>query len=389
MTSIPRIQGRNSNRAENSVSFTRAGYSPSLGGSKRAHASRGLRASHPAPYNPNERKSPSEDPSVTCRTDSAVNDAIEVLEAEAAAIRNVISHLDETFSEAVGILLNCKGRVAVSGMGKAGLVGEKISATLASTGTPSFFLHPAEALHGDLGRLRPEDVILALSNSGETAEMVRLIDPVKAIGTRMIAVTGRPESRLARYADFHLFIGDPGEACPMGLAPTSTTTAMIALGDALAMTVLKRRGFGPEDYARYHPGGSLGRKLMKVQEIMRRGDRCTTVLPDTSTHGTLLAMNATKGRPGAACVIDGESRLLGFVTDGDLVRAMGQGADFLNRPVRDIMISAPKSVRPDDLVSEALHLLKEHKIDQLPVVAEDGKLVGLLDIQDLIETSAV
>ncbi len=326
---------------------------------------------------------------MTCHIDSAVNDAIEVLEAEAAAIRNVIAHLDERLPQAVQPLLTCKGRIAVSGMGKAGLVGEKISATLASTGTPSFFLHPAEALHGDLGRLRPEDVILALSNSGETAEMVRLIDPVKAIGTRMIAVTGRPESRLARYADFHLFIGDPGEACPMGLAPTSTTTAMIALGDALAMTVLKRRGFGPEDYARYHPGGSLGRKLMKVREIMRRGDRCTTVSPDTSTHGTLLAMNATKGRPGAACIVDADAKLLGFVTDGDLVRAMGQGAEFLSRPVRDIMISAPKSVRPDHLVSEALHLLKEHKIDQLPVVEQDGTLVGLLDIQDLIDASAV
>lgn len=313
------------------------------------------------------------------------DDAIEVLEAEAAAIRIVIEHLDEAFDHAIEAILGCTGRVAVSGMGKAGLVGEKISATMASTGTPSFFLHPAEALHGDLGRLRREDVVLALSNSGETEEMIRLIDPLKSLGVPYLAMTGNPVSRLARHADEHLFIGAPGEACPMGLAPTSTTTAMLALGDALAMVVQKRRDFGREDYARFHPGGSLGRKLMKVEEIMRRDEYVTVVTPETTAVATLAAMNATRGRPGAACIAKASGELVGIITDGDIVRALDRGADFLDRPVEHLMAKEPKTVKASSLASEASHLMRDFKVDQLPVVDETGCPVGLLDVQDLVE----
>lgn len=308
-----------------------------------------------------------------------------VLEAEAAAIRHAMEHLDETFAVAAEMILGCEGRVAVSGMGKAGLVGEKISATMASTGTPSFFLHPAEAVHGDLGRLRKEDVALVLSNSGESDEVIRLIDPLRSFGVRMIAMTGNDESRLARYSDCHLHYGRIEEACPLGLAPTSSTTVMIALGDALAMAVLEKRDFGRESYARFHPGGSLGRKLMKVDEIMRRDDEHTVVADDATCHEALLAMNRTKGRPGAASVVDRSGRLRGFVTDGDLVRALEHGAEFLTRPVTELMMTTPKVVDAGCLASEAVFLLRSAKVDQLPVIDADQRPIGLIDVQDLVD----
>lgn len=316
---------------------------------------------------------------------SNLDHAIEVLEAEAAAVRNVIDHLGASFDEAVELILHCRGHVAVSGMGKAGIIGEKISATLASTGTPSYFIHPAEAVHGDLGRLRAEDVVLALSNSGETAEVLRLVDSVRLFGARLIAITGNEDSRLARHADHHIFIGRPGEACPMGLAPTSTTTAMLALGDAIAMVVQKQRAFGPEDYARFHPGGSLGRRLMRVHEIMRRDDMVTVVAESATAHETLVAMNSTRGRPGAACIIDDGGRLAGFITDGDLVRALGLGVDFLSHPVRELMVPKPKTIEPDQLASEAERVMRENRIDQLPVIDDDRRPIGLIDVQDLVQ----
>lgn len=315
---------------------------------------------------------------------SDLDDAIEVLEAEAAAVKNVITHLDQSFVEATELCLQCTGRIAVSGMGKAGIIGEKISATMASTGTPSFFIHPAEAVHGDLGRLRPEDVVLVLSNSGETAEVLRLIDSVRLFGAKLIAITGNARSTLAKHADYHLFIGEPGEACPMGLAPTSTTTAMLALGDALAMVIQKRRDFGPEDYARFHPGGSLGRRLMRVDEIMRAGERFTVVSEDTSSHEVLLAMNQTPGRPGAACITDNDGLMTGFITDGDLVRAMGGGAEFLTLKISEVMNRTPKTIEPDKLVSEAERVMREFQIDQLAVIDTSGKPLGLIDVQDLV-----
>lgn len=311
--------------------------------------------------------------------------ALEVIDAELAAVTALRGQIDATFDDAIGRMLACKGRVVVSGMGKAGLVGEKVSATLASTGTPSFFLHPAEAIHGDLGRLRSEDIILLLSNSGETEEVVRLLEPARALGIELIAMTSRPESRLARFADLHLFIGAPGEACPLGLAPTSSTTAMLVLGDALAMTLLRERDFGPRDYARFHPGGSLGRKLMLVEELMRREERHTVVPVSATVHETLRAINATRGRPGAATVVDPDGVLQGFVTDGDIVRALERGGDLLTRPIADVMAADPHRIAPSRLVSEAARLMREHKIDQLPVVGDDGRPCGLLDVQDLID----
>ncbi len=315
---------------------------------------------------------------------SDLDDAREVLEAEAAAVKNVITHLDDSFISATELCLHCTGRVAVSGMGKAGLIGEKISATMASTGTPSFFIHPAEAVHGDLGRLRKEDVVLALSNSGETAEVLRLVDAVRLFGAKLIAITGNANSTLAKHADFHLFIGEPGEACPMGLAPTSTTTAMLALGDALSMVVQKRRAFGPEDYARFHPGGSLGRRLMRVEEIMRAEERFTVVKETASCHDVLLAMNQTPGRPGAACVTDESGQMTGFITDGDLVRALGDGHEFLTLSISELMNRSPKTIGPDHLVSEAEKIMREFRIDQLAVIDTKGQPMGLIDVQDLV-----
>lgn len=312
--------------------------------------------------------------------------AREVFETESHAIAGLVSHLDDTFADVVDLLVNCKGRAVLSGMGKAGLIADKVSATLASTGTPSFFLHPAEALHGDLGRLRKEDVCILFSNSGESDEVVRLLTPLKGIGVPIVAITGRPESRLSVHADHHLFIGSMQEACPLGLAPTTSTTVMLAMGDALAICTLEGRNFGREDYARYHPGGSLGRSLMRVHEIMRSGAEITLVNQETTAHETLLAMNRTIGRPGAAMVVKPDGRLSGFVTDGDLVRALEHGTKFLHQPITQMMVIDPKHIHPDKLAGEALRLLREHKIDQLAVIDDDEVPVGLVDIQDLIET---
>jgi arabinose-5-phosphate isomerase len=270
-------------------------------------------------------------------------------------------------------------------MGKAGLVGQKISATLASTGSPSFFLHPAEALHGDLGRLRETDLLLALSNSGETEEVNVVIGGARRIGARVIALTGRADSTLGRHADCVLEIGRVEEACPMKLAPTASTTAMLALGDALAMVVLGERGFSKEDYARFHPLGALGRKLMKVREVMRQGAELPLVPAGTRITDVLLTMSRTKGRPGAALVVAPDGTLAGLFTDGDLRRLLEPGdAARLADPVDEVMTRRPKVAHPDQLLEEAERLLREHKLDQVPVVDDAGRPVGLLDVQDLL-----
>lgn len=315
--------------------------------------------------------------------------AREVIDAEAAAITNVAAHLDEAFPRAVKAIIDCPGRIIVSGIGKAGLIGVKTSATFASTGTPSFFLHPAEALHGDLGRVRSGDVVILLSNSGESDEVVNLIEPLKSLGAKLIAVTGVRGSRLGRHSDIVLDIGWAAEACPLGLAPTSSTAALLAIGDALAMVVLRNRNFNREDYARFHPGGKLGRSLMKVDELMRRGEACTMVAPETTAHAVLLKMNRTPGRPGAACVVDADASLVGFVTDGDIVRALERGADFLKRPIAEMMIKSPKTIATGSLASEAARILRDKKIDQIPVVDGSGRALGLIDLQDLIDARIV
>lgn len=312
-----------------------------------------------------------------------------VIQTELDAVRVLLDRLDASFARAVECVLGCSGRTIVTGMGKAGIIADKISATMASTGTPSLAINPADAYHGDLGRIVSNDVVIILSNSGETAEVTRLLSPIKRIGAPTIAITGAADSTLGRHCDTLLDIGEIAEACPIGLAPTASTTAMLVLGDALAMTVARQRDFSPEEYALYHPGGSLGRKLLKVGEIMRTGDS-TTVVPQTMTaRAALIAINRTKGRPGAAAVVDDDGVLQGFVTDGDLARRLEVDTEFLEHPVTAIMATNPKTVSPDQLASEALCILKEFKIDQVPVVDDDMRPVGLLDIQDLLLTGGV
>jgi arabinose-5-phosphate isomerase len=314
--------------------------------------------------------------------------AAEVIRLEASTIAGLIDRLDGRFEEAVERILACKGLVIVTGLGKAGLVGAKLSATLASTGTPSIALHPTEAMHGDLGRIRPDDVVLVLSNSGETDELKGLLPHVRRIGAPIIAMTGGNGSALARLADCVLDIGRVDEACPLGLAPTASTSAMMALGDALAMVVLAERGFSREDYARYHPGGSLGRKLMRVREIMRTGEELPLVPLGTRVVDVILTMSRTKGRPGAALIVDGERRLQGIFTDGDLRRLLERGSTLLEEPVDGFMGRNPKSIGPEALVDEGERLLRAHRVDQVAVVDPDGRAVGLLDVQDLLDTRA-
>ncbi|HED66047.1 MAG TPA: KpsF/GutQ family sugar-phosphate isomerase [Planctomycetes bacterium] len=315
--------------------------------------------------------------------------AAEVIRLEARTIESLLPLLDERFEDAVERILASDGSLVVTGVGKARLVGAKLSATFASTGTPSIALHPTEALHGDLGRIQARDVVLAISNSGETEEVKALIPHVRRIGACVIAMTGQTESTLARMADVVLDIGRVDEACPFGLAPTASTSAMMALGDALAMVVLSARGFSREDYARFHPGGSLGRKLMRVKEVMRRGEELPLVSPKASVREVLLTMSETPGRPGAALVVDGTRTLCGIFTDGDLRRLLEADATgALTDPVESHMGRSPKTVRGDALVADAERLLREHKIDQIAVVDEGGCAVGLLDVQDLLDTRA-
>jgi arabinose-5-phosphate isomerase len=310
--------------------------------------------------------------------------ARDVLSMEAQAIRNLVPTLGTPFEQAVRWLLECRGMAVVSGVGKSGLIGQKLSSTFASTGTTSLFLHPTEALHGDLGRVRRDDVALLLSQSGETEEIVRLIDPLKRIGARVVAMTGTADSTLGRNADAALECGRAPEACPLGLAPTSSTASQLALGDALAMTVQKLRGFQREDYARFHPGGALGRRLMTVGEIMRSGDQHTVVARGTPAKTVVMKMNATKGRPGAAAVVDERGSLAGFFTDGDLARHLDRDIAFLERPIDEVMNPSPIAIVPEALASAALQVLRDRHIDQIPVVDAARRPIGLVDVQDLL-----
>lgn len=312
--------------------------------------------------------------------------AAQVIRQEAKAVAGLEAHLSGEFDRAVEAILNCR-TVVVTGMGKAGLVGNKISATLASTGTPSFGLHPGEALHGDLGRVRPDDLVLCLSNSGETAEVRALIPGVKRIGAPIIAITESRTSSLARLSDIVLETGPVPEACPLGLAPTASTSAMLALGDALAMVVLEDRGFGREDYARYHPAGSLGRKLMRVAEIMRRGDELPLVPESAGLDRVLDVMGNTPGRPGAAVLVSPDGTLAGIFTDGDLRRLLRQHAG----PSEDVRVldhaaRQPRSIGPDQLIEEAIRELKTAPaVDQLIVIDSERRPIGLLDVQDVLD----
>ena len=311
-----------------------------------------------------------------------------VIEAEGRAVLSLSQCLDAGFFRALELLLACSGRIVVTGMGKSGLVGQKISATLASTGAPSLFLHAAEAVHGDLGRIIADDVVLALSNSGESEEILRILRPIKALGAPLVALTAQSSSTLARHADAVIAMGSLEEACPMGLVPTVSTTAMMAMGDALAMCLFEVRGLGHEAYARWHPGGSLGRKLMRVRDVMRSGSS-NPVAPDNASLRRVIAiMSETPGRPGAASVVNAAGVLVGFFTDGDLRRLLeGPGAFSVDIPIASVMHADPKRVHPDTLVLKAEQMLRAYKIDQLPVVDELGHPVGLLDVQDVLSAA--
>lgn len=313
--------------------------------------------------------------------------AREVIRLEARTIARLEELLGASFLDAVERILACEGMVIVTGMGKAGLVGTKISATLASTGTPSISLHPTEALHGDLGRLRAFDLVLCLSNSGETEEVKGLLPHVKRIGAGIVALTGAPSSALGRFADCVLDIGPVDEACPHGLAPTASTSAMLALGDALAMVVQRARGFSREDYARYHPGGALGRKLLRIGEVMRTEDELPLVAPSETVARVLRTMSNTRGRPGAALVVGSKGELAGIFTDGDFRRLLeSDDRTRLDQPVQEFMGTNPRRLGPDALVDEAERVMRTYKIDQLPIVDADGRPIGLLDVQDLLPT---
>jgi len=319
----------------------------------------------------------------------------EVIRAEAQVLLALAERLGPSFDRAVELVAGCKGRVVTTGMGKAGIIGQKISATLASTGAPSLPLHPAEAFHGDLGRIVKDDLVLAISNSGETEEIVRLVPEVRKIGARIIAVTADRNSALARHADVVLELGRIDEACPLGLAPSCSTTAMLALGDALALAVLKRRNFSKEDFARYHPAGDLGRQLLTVQEVMRTGERFPVVGEETTVTEALDAITQSKDRSGSVAgsvsVVDSEGKLVGIFTDGDLRRHLQEeGSTLLEREVKEVMTRGPRLfIRMGRLAAEALRIMADNQIDDLPVVDEEFHPQGNIDIQDLLQVGLV
>ncbi len=310
--------------------------------------------------------------------------ARQVLRIEAEAIQRLAPRLDAGLARAVELVLRCDGRAIVTGMGKAGLIGQKLSATLASTGTPSDWVHPAEAIHGDMGRVTKRDVVIALSNSGETEEVARLLPVIKRIGAPLIALTGNVRSTLAKYSDVALDVGVTREACSLNLAPTASTTAMLAMGDVLAVLVAERRGFRERDFALLHPGGQLGRRLLwRVSDLMRTGKAHPVVRDHEPVKRVLLAI--TRARAGSASVVDARGRLAGIFTDGDLRRHLDDGSGILNRPVRQVMTRRPKTIAADRLAAEAQRILQEHRIDELVVVDRQRHPVGLLDIQDFLK----
>jgi arabinose-5-phosphate isomerase len=311
-----------------------------------------------------------------------------VLDIEARAIASLVDRLDDRFTKAVDLLFICSGKVVVSGMGKSGLIGQKIAATLASTGTPAFFLHPAEGIHGDLGMLARHDTVIALSNSGETEEVLKLLPFVKRLNIPVIALTGRIQSNLAKNSDVILDVSVSEEACPMGLAPTASTTAMLAMGDALAITLLQKRGLREEDFAQFHPGGTLGRRLLlKVQDLMHQGNAVPCIHSNATIHDALLEMTAKK--LGMTTVLDDAGRLFGVITDGDLRRCLERGIDLSAARVHDLASRAPKTITPDALAARAVQIMEEFSITSLVVLDERGSVVGVLHLHDLLKSGIV
>ncbi len=318
----------------------------------------------------------------------ALESARRVLAIEAAAVAALGERLDASFSRAVDLILGCRGRTVVSGIGKSGHIATKIASTLASTGTPAFFLHPAEALHGDLGMITAQDVMIALSNSGESAELLAIVPLVKRRGARIVAMTGNAASSLAREADIHLDAGVAEEACPLGLAPTASTTAALALGDALAVALLEARGFSAEDFARSHPGGALGRRLLThVSDVMRTGEALPVVARTATLADAILEMSR-KGM-GMTAVLDTGERISGIFTDGDLRRAIDRPGDLRSLPIEQLMTRSPRTVGPDRLAVEAVRLMEEFRITQVLVADAAGRLVGALNMHDLFKAGVL
>ena len=319
---------------------------------------------------------------------AALELARRVLAIEADAVRALIDRLDERFLMAVSLILGRRGRVVVSGIGKSGHIARKVASTLASTGTPAYFVHPAEASHGDLGMIQAEDIFIGISHSGESEELLAIIPLLKRQGAKLIALTGNAQSTLAREADVHLDAGVAQEACPLNLAPTASTTAALALGDALAVALLDARGFSADDFARSHPGGRLGRRLLThVADVMRRGPEVPSVADTASLRQAVLEMS--RGRMGMTAVVDSADRLRGIFTDGDLRRALDKVTDFAAATVVDVMTPAPRALRPEALAVEAVQLMERHKINQLLVVDDQERVVGALNMHDLFRAKVI
>jgi arabinose-5-phosphate isomerase len=319
---------------------------------------------------------------------NALELAREVLEIEAAAITGLIARLDHSFQQAVELILNCRGRVTVSGIGKSGHIARKIASTMSSTGTPAYFVHPAEASHGDLGMITRDDVFIALSNSGESAELLAIVPLIKRQGAKLIALTGQPDSTLAREADAHLYAGAEKEACPLNLAPTASTTAALALGDALALALMQAKGFSRDEFARSHPGGALGRKLLThVRDVMRSGNDAPRV-PDTAMLSDAI-LEMSRGRMGITAVLDHDERVIGIFTDGDLRRTLQKGIDLHATPIASVMTRGPRTISPDKLAAEAVQIMEQHKVNQLLVVDNERRLIGALNMHDLFRAKVI
>jgi len=317
--------------------------------------------------------------------------AAQVINAEAKGVAKMAELVNANFAAAAQMVYSCTGSVIVTGMGKAGIIGQKISATMASTGTPSHFLHPAEAVHGDAGRLRKNDVVLALSYGGETDEILRLVNIVKQLEINLIAITGNGNSRLAKYSDIVLCMGKLEEACPLGVAPSVTTTCMLAIGDALALTVMKAREFSVEEYARFHPAGSLGAKLITVeQSMMFQANEKLPIADENDTVRQMLAKNSDVKRHGAVMIVNADGKLTGIITDADLRRLMAKnGQDIFQCRTKDIMTANCKRIKKTALAAEAMAIFHKHRIDDLPVVDDSGRPVGMIDVQDIVSLKIV
>jgi arabinose-5-phosphate isomerase len=321
---------------------------------------------------------------MTIKTSTDRSIAKKVLQTEAAAIIALIDRLDDNFDHAVKMLRDCQGRVIVTGMGKSGIICRKIAATLASTGTAAFFLHPAEATHGDLGVIQNNDVLLAISNSGETQEVLRLLEAIRRIGARIVAITGNPASALAQAADVSLDCQVPEEACPLNLVPTASTAAAMAMGDALCMTLLVEKGFQQEDFAKIHPGGKLGKKLMRVDQLMHSGADTPRVHTDTAMRDVIYEMSSKQ--LGMTCVLNAADQLVGIITDGDLRRYMVEHSTLLEMRAGDVMTRRPIVIDPSTLAAQALLIMEQRKITSLVVGASDESVLGVIHVHDLWRT---